>query len=252
MGSTTVNGAPVSRQLIFHGDRIEAGNTRMRVQVQADRKSVRLSQTSFGSEMTGYELATSPNGISYYVAQRSAPPAAEVAEMLGGAFHRLLLVNPNKYPGPLPEQDNPAWHWSIQGRPGQRLLGYSPDDPINVTRILGEVWEHDAACLLLSRNRKGATMKQLKSVASAYLRPSLLRSQLHNSALPVVAEIMAEVCGVLTPAYDGTGWHLYAHPELAPELGTCRSAGTASRRGGVCFGLLGQMRFSPCWEGTFG
>jgi len=215
--NTLVNGAPVTSQQIQYGDRIEAGNSRMRVRMQEDYVATVPARPSSCADETGYEAAVAANGLLYYAAQPSAPHAADVMRMLAGAYHRLLLVNPRKYSGSLPEHDRSNRQLPLADRAEDHQLIYDFDESIDVAQLIHDTWDHDAACCLLSSHRTGGTIKRLRYVAATYARPSLLRSQLTGAPLTIVAELMPEICGLLLPSGTASPWHVYGHPELAPS-----------------------------------
>jgi hypothetical protein len=227
---TEVNGKMISRQLLADDDRIVAGDTRFVVHVEGATGTADASQDSptgtVGEAvvpvLANYTSQVANSGICQYRGPVEAFPPELLMQQLAKAYQQLLIVNmPLIDPEGKLVLDEPEY--LFDWLPEETRKSQSPwiiSDPDLAARwnLVRRAWGKDALIGIFCEPGEPLPMPQVRRCAGSFVRPSLFRPQISETAPAVARDLLLGIEVVLVEDDPGESWLLFSTEDLQPLL----------------------------------
>jgi hypothetical protein len=209
-GTMLVNGQPVRKRVLCHGDRIQAGGTEFQVEFEGvehpQPEAPRPLRISFKRRRVA--------GVEILRGTKRASPPMELLEDVARIQPAWLLVDFRRAGVPLPaEADRVPDLLATLPEPlrrgrSLRCLRYGCQQ----VGLVGQLWGRDCLTCLFSSATEERLTKTIRDSLAAFGRPGFLRSQLHEDGR--LSRLLPSIAAVLVETTDPEGWELFPNPDI--------------------------------------
>lgn len=222
---TLVNGQSVKRAVLRDHDEIQAGSTKFVARVEgaaAEVAQVPLKgDDASASESSAYRVETCSNGVFCYSGRSEDPVSivARFAEVLRPAF----VLDVNRLGADIqegftpPDNAEPLFDWMPEGvrEKVSPLVFPSMEEALP---LIGAAWGNDALVGIYVDKDEEPPLEHLHRYSGAFVRPSVLRPQLTQTAAEAAQTFMGDMTAVLVEDEDAQRWLLFSLSDLGPLL----------------------------------
>ncbi len=218
-----MNGHPVRQAAVGHDDVVVAGETQFRVRLEtpstalpsaATDKLPRAAAAAAAGPRGQYTWQRFPSTLIGHLTPVAALPPAALAQQLSRHFRTLLVVDPRKLT-PATQQRLPESEFLLDGLPAETQAAVSPRllsglDPDLQRCVVEELWGQDALIGICSPPQAEQPVTDLRRVAGAFMRPSVLVPQITLGSDRFVQLLMTGIAAIWTESATPDAWTIYS------------------------------------------
>lgn len=226
---TFVNGQPISRVIAHTGDRIRAGKTTFRVELEGVPAAGRGGEsehrppveTLIANQQATFTVEACKSTVNCYRGSVLEMPPARLTKMLGKTYQTTLILSLHKLDRPPRSLVSPEYlfNWlPDELREENSPILLSDQEQFGDFGIVLEAWGKDTLIAVFSEKDHPLPIDQLRRCAGVYTRPSFLRAQLGDTVAELANDFLLEVEAVLVETESTQDWALYSLTNLEPML----------------------------------
>ena len=206
-------------------DVVLAGETQFRVRIEAtSTTAARPTAATDNLPRAAVAAATGPWGqyawqrypstICGHRAGAAAMPPAELAQQLGRRFRMLLIADPRKL-AQATQARLPQSEFLLDGIPAEVQATVSPrllpglDDDLQ-RRVVEELWGQDALIGVCGPAETELPITEMRRLAGAFMRPSILTPQITRGSEPFVRLLMTGITAIWSESESPDAWVIYS------------------------------------------
>jgi hypothetical protein len=231
---TFINGNRVDRAMLRDGDRLTAGKTtflfRLADATPSQQVTWDASAAAYGPPSAeppaapvqrAYCKQTCDSGLSLFHGPTDPAGASAIARLLAGECPLYLVIDRTRLNGEdltLADPDYLFYWLPDEPREKNSPVIVSASKGMDLFSLVEKGWGKDAVLAIYSDEDPELVVEQLRSVAGAFTRPSVLRPQLSVSPPEYADNLFVHLIAVLMEGESPDDWRIYSKSDFEPTL----------------------------------